>query len=233
MNRLLWVVLALLGGGLILLVLNHESGSTLGLGNDAFAHTIYLGVWALVIGAAIAGSRIPLGEIARNAALWLLAILALVSIYQYRYELQDVANRISAGFIPGSPVNVSNNDGVAVMLEKGRSGHFEVRGVVNGERITFVIDTGATSTVLTHADAMRIGIDPSALHFSVPVMTANGQARAARAVTEEIRIGEIARRRVPVLVAAHGQLGQSLLGMNFLGTLSGFDARGDRLVLRD
>jgi aspartyl protease family protein len=38
---------------------------------------------------------------------------------------------------------------------------------------------------------------------------------------------------MPLLVAEDGRLGQSLLGMNFIGTLSGFDVRGDRLVLRD
>ena len=41
------------------------------------------------------------------------------------------------------------------------------------------------------------------------------------------------RKNVPVLVAAAGPLDQSLLGMNFIGTLSGFDVRGDRMILRD
>ncbi len=48
-----------------------------------------------------------------------------------------------------------------------------------------------------------------------------------------IAVGSIERRRVPILVAEDGKLGQSLLGMNFIGTLSGFDMRGDRLILRD
>ncbi|TIU69747.1 MAG: TIGR02281 family clan AA aspartic protease, partial [Mesorhizobium sp.] len=36
-----------------------------------------------------------------------------------------------------------------------------------------------------------------------------------------------------VMVAAPGMLEQSLLGMNFIGSLSGFDVRGDRMILRD
>lgn len=233
MNRFSWFILALIGGGLILLVVNHETGATFGLGNDAFAHTVYLGVWGLVLAAAIAGSRVSLGEMARNIAAWLLVMLALVTGYQYRYELQDVASRLSAGLVPGSPIAVRSGDGIAVMIEKRTSGHFEVRGEVGSQTVDFLIDTGATSTVLTHDDAARIGIDPAGLTFSVVVMTANGEARAARAVAGEIRIGEISRIRVPVLVADRGRLGQSLLGMNFLGTLSGFDVRGDRLILRD
>jgi aspartyl protease family protein len=38
---------------------------------------------------------------------------------------------------------------------------------------------------------------------------------------------------VPVLIAEPGRLETSLLGMNFIGTLSGFDMRGQRLILRD
>ena len=49
----------------------------------------------------------------------------------------------------------------------------------------------------------------------------------------EMAIGDIVRKNVPLLVAKSGQLEQSLLGMNFIGSLSGFDVRGDRLVLRD
>jgi aspartyl protease family protein len=56
---------------------------------------------------------------------------------------------------------------------------------------------------------------------------------AAGARTEELAIGGIVRKNLPVLVAAPGTLGQSLLGMNFIATLSGFDVRGDRMTLRD
>lgn len=233
MSRLLWIVLALIGGGILLLVLNHDAGTSLGIRNDAFAHTLYLGVWALVLGAAIAGSRIPFGQMARNIAIWLVLLLVLVAVYQYRYELQDVANRITAGLVPGSPISRVSDDGIMVMIDKGASGHFEIRGQVDDTPVGFLVDTGATVTVLTDTDARRIGLDPATLNFNVVVMTANGNARAARAVAEEIRIGSITRRRVPVLVTEPGRLGQSLLGMNFLGTLAGFDMRGDRLILRD
>ena len=36
-----------------------------------------------------------------------------------------------------------------------------------------------------------------------------------------------------VFIADRGTLEQSLLGMNFIGTLSGFDVRGDRMILHD
>ena len=64
-------------------------------------------------------------------------------------------------------------------------------------------------------------------------MTANGPAKAASAVVDEITIGEISRGRLTVLVASPSMLAQSLLGMNFINSLSGFDMRGDRLTLID
>ena len=195
---------------------------------------LYLGAFGVVIAAGILGSGRRLGDIARTMAIWLVVILALMAGYQYRYELQDAASRLTAGLIPGSPLSLTDADGrAAVMVERLANGHFEVRAEIDGAPVTAMIDTGATSTVLTAEDARRAGYDPDALSFTVPVMTANGRANAARVVVGEIRVGAITRSRVPVLVAEDGRLDRSLLGMNFIGTLSGFDMRGDRLILRD
>jgi aspartyl protease family protein len=158
----------------------------------------------------------------------------LVAGYQYRYELQDIANRVTAGLIPGSPLSSTDADGrVTVMLEKRSQGHFNARGSIDGTPIDFLIDTGATTTVLTARDAERAGFDLASLSFTVPVSTANGMAEAAPVRGVDIAIGGIERKGLTILVASDGMLGQSLLGMNFIATLSGFDMRGDRLVLRD
>ena len=93
--------------------------------------------------------------------------------------------------------------------------------------------TGATTTVLTAADARRAGFDTADLSYTVPVATANGMARAAQVRVDALGVGRIVRTNVPVLVAEGQALGQSLLGMNFIGTLAGFDVRGDRMILRD
>ena len=234
MSRFLWVVLAMIGLGLIMLMASGDSGSVLGIEDEAFARTLYLGVFGLVIAAGILGSGLRFGQVARTMTIWLLIILALMAGYQYRYELQDIASRMTAGLVPGSPLSITDGDGrAAVMVERRTNGHFELRVAVNGTDVPMMVDTGATSTVLTAQDAGRAGYDVASLAFNVPISTANGQTLAARVTADEIRVGEIVRRRVPVLVTAAGQLDRSLLGMNFIGTLSGFDMRGERLILRD
>lgn len=234
MPRLFWILIALIGGVLLLLVANNDAGSTFGLANDQFARLSYMGVWGIVLGAAILGSGIPLGHIARNLAVWVVIILVLVTGYQYRYELQDVANRVTAGLIPGSPLSTTSADGaVTVTLAKAGNGHFEVRGEVNGRTVPFMVDTGASSIVLSAEDARQAGIDTDALDYNTPVMTANGLAQAANIRLDSVKVGDIERRRLRAVVVRDGLMDGSLLGMNFLSSLSGFSVRGDRLILSD
>lgn len=233
MSRLYWVVIALLGGGLLLLLFNHSSGETLGLNNDSFGQLIYAGALALVIGAGILRRGTRLGDTMRSLALWVLIVLVFVAGYQYRYELQDVASRVTAGLVPGSPMSALDGDGRAtVTLDKLPNGHFGARMQINGATIQAMVDTGATSTVLTIADARKAGFDAASLSFTIPVSTANGIAHAARITAGSVQLGAIERKNLPMLVADQG-LEQSLLGMNFIGSLSGFDVRGDRMILRD
>ncbi|MBS3647152.1 TIGR02281 family clan AA aspartic protease [Pseudaminobacter sp. 19-2017] len=228
------LVLLIIGGGLAILFYNHSGGSSFGLRNDDFADLVYLTAWLAVLGSGLLLTRRSLTGSLRALAIWLAILAALVAGYQYRYEMQDVLSRMSAGLVPPSPLARFDEEGRAtVMMEKRPSGHFEIRGAVDGVPVHFVVDTGATRTVLTEDDAHRAGFDVNGLSFTIPVSTANGTALAASARAKEIIIGDIVRRNQTVLVAADGSLGQSLLGMNFISSLSGFDMRGDRLILRD
>jgi aspartyl protease family protein len=228
------LALLIIGGGLAILLYNHSSGSSFGLRNDDFADLVYLTAWLAVLGSGLLLTRRSLTGSMRAVAIWLAILAALVAGYQYRYEMQDVLSRMTAGLVPPSPLARFDEEGRAtVMMEKRRSGHFEIRDAVDGVRVDFVVDTGATRTVLTEDDARRAGFDVDGLSFTIPVSTANGTALAASARAGEITVGDIVRRNQTVLVASDGSLGQSLLGMNFISSLSGFDMRGDRLILRD
>lgn len=223
-----------IGLGVVLLMLNDSAGSTFGVENYDFSRLVWLGALVALIGAGLLRSGRPLGTMARSLGTWAAIVLALIAGYQYRYELQDFASRVTAGLVPGSPLALGLEDGHAtVTLDKAGNGHFEARVMVNGTPVRAVVDTGATSTVLTAQDAKAAGFNPAALEFTIPVSTANGMAHAAAVRTDELAIGGIVRKDMPVMIAAPGTLGQSLLGMNFIGSLSGFDVRGDRMILRD
>jgi len=232
--RGLWIILGLIGATLILLIINHDRGSFLGMSNDQFASAMFLGIWATLIGAAIIPRSGGLGAAARNAAIWIMLILVLMAGYVYRFDLQDIGSRLTAGLIPGSPVSSQTSDGRSqVMLIRDRNGHFEVTAQVNGASMRFLVDTGASSVVLSHQDAVRAGIDVQSLSYTIPVSTANGMTQAARARLNTLDIGEIRRNNLAVMVARDGNLSTSLLGMNYLETLWSFEMRGDRLILTE
>ena len=133
----------------------------LGLDTDSFGNLVYLGALGALVASGILASGQRFGQTVRTLALWLLVILVFMAGYEYRYELQDVASRVSGGIIPGSPLSVTDGDGRAIVTLRQRvDGHFEANVDVNGETIRAIVDTGATSTVLTAADAERAGFDP-------------------------------------------------------------------------
>ena len=234
MDRLT-LLLLIIGGGLILLVINHSSGQTFGIDNDRFAHALYLAPIAALLSAGIlSGQRGNLASVIRQLAIWLIIILALVSVYLYRYDLQRFGDRLLAGLMPGRAVVTATHDGIAeVVLSKSLSGHFQTDANVNGTDLSMLVDTGASSVVLSKADAEAAGINPDNLSYTVSVMTANGRTLAAPVRLSELAIGPIVRRNVQALVAKDGQLDQSLLGMTFLSTLGSLQMQTDELRLRD
>jgi aspartyl protease family protein len=234
MNRFFWLVIAAIAILLLLLVSNDSSGTTLGLANDDFASAAYMGIWGVVLAAGLLGSGIPLSDMMRNIAIWAVIILGLVTGYQYRFELGDIANRVTAGLVPGSAIGGRNADGAnTVSIGQAANGHFEVTAQVNDKPVHFLLDTGASTIVLTRADAAKIGVDVNNLNYMTPVTTANGRTMAASITIQEIRIGNISRNNLRALVSQDGQLDGSLLGMNFMNSLSSYTVQRDQLILTD
>jgi aspartyl protease family protein len=95
-----------------------------------------------------------------------------------------------------------------------------------------VLDTGASSVVLTHADARAAGLPLDMLDYSVNIDTANGRTHAAPVTLDRLTIGGLEERSVDALVVQPGQLRTSLLGMSFLNRLQSWQVSGDRLMLK-
>jgi len=164
----------------------------------------------------------------RAILIWIAVVLVLAVGYTYRFELREVADRVMAEFLPGHAAT----RGRTVEIARGSGGNFVVVTQVNGARLSMILDTGASSVVLTYDAAKAAGLPLEVLSYSVPVDTANGRTRAAPVTLQTIAIGGIVERDVSALIAQPGQLRQSLLGMSFLNRLEGWEVRGDRLVLR-
>jgi aspartyl protease family protein len=121
--------------------------------------------------------------------------------------------------------------GPTTELQADARGHFETQAVINGRGIGVMIDTGATSVALRFEDAARLGLRTEPADFTIPISTANGTVKAARAILTEIRIGAVRIRNVEALVVPPRALATNLMGMSFLKRLSKVQIAGSKLVL--
>jgi aspartyl protease family protein len=119
----------------------------------------------------------------------------------------------------------------AAQIPRGQSGEFALQARINGVSAPMVIDTGATSVVLTYETAKAAGLPLELLEYDVDVETAGGHTRAARLTLDRLAIGKLVERSVPALVVPHGQMKTNLLGMSFLDRLESWEVRADRLML--
>jgi aspartyl protease family protein len=119
----------------------------------------------------------------------------------------------------------------AVQIARGQTGEFALQARINGVNAPMVIDTGATSVVLTYETAKAAGLPLELLEYNVDVETAGGHTRAARLTLDRLAIGKLVERSVPALVVPHGQMKTNLLGMSFLDRLERWEVRADRLML--
>jgi aspartyl protease family protein len=229
-----WVALFVLALGAVLLV-SDESGVIAGLDNTTFGYLAFLLALLVFVGGGMLGSyRGRVGALARDAVIWLALGLGLVTLYAYKDELMPIAARVAGELLPGSAMTVEQSAGglTEVRIRRRLDGHFTATTRVNGTKISMIVDTGATSIVLTPEDAKRAGINVGKLTYRVPVLTANGRTVAARVRLEKVAIGPLDRKNVDALVAQPGALTQSLLGMSFLSRLRSYEFFGDFLTLR-
>jgi aspartyl protease family protein len=124
-----------------------------------------------------------------------------------------------------------NSYGSSVVIPRDARGHFVVDARVDGRRMEFMLDTGASVIALRARDAAGLGIHPVARDFTVEVKTANGSTRAAPVQLGFVEISGLTVRNVAALVSPDEALSENLLGLSFLSRLRRFEYSNGRMVL--
>lgn len=158
---------------------------------------------------------------------WVGIILFLVIIYGFRYEFITIKDRFIAELFPRTPI--SSEDG-SVSIRISEDGHYRLYADIDGTKIEFMVDTGASDIVLSMDDAKKIGVWHKDLLFNKTYQTANGPVRGASVRVNRMTIGHIQRRDIFVSIN-QGEMQTSLLGMRFLDTLSGYQVENGTLTL--
>lgn len=192
------------------------------MSSDDFGSLIYL----VVLGCAVifwfvTNHRQSFSKSIQQGLAWLLIFIGVIAAYGMWGDIRStvmveatVDAKLGSIEIPQSP-----------------DGHYRLALEVNGARINFVIDTGASEVVLSQADARRAGFDTETLPYFGRAMTANGEVRTAPVRLEEVRLGALVDRDVAASVNG-GELEQSLLGMSYLQRFNEITISGGNLKLQ-
>ncbi len=121
--------------------------------------------------------------------------------------------------------------GRTLSIPRDGRGHFQTDARIDGQRIDFMIDTGASVVALNEKSAARFGLRPSRGDYNATVTTANGTIKAARTRIAMMEVGGLIVRDVDAMVLPDEALSENLLGLSFLSRLKRFEYANGRLVL--
>ena len=119
----------------------------------------------------------------------------------------------------------------SLSLPRDARGHFLAEGRIDGQRIGFMVDTGASVVALNETSAARFGFRPSRGDYNATVTTANGTIKAARTRLAMVELGGLVVRDVDAMVLPDEALSENLLGLSFLSKLKRFEYANGKLVL--
>ena len=126
---------------------------------------------------------------------------------------------------------VGQSAGRSVSIPRDGRGHFQTEGRIDGQRIGFMVDTGASVIALNETSAARFGLRPSRGDYNATVTTANGTIKAARTRIAIVDIGGLVVRDVDAMVLPDEALSENLLGLSFLSKLKRFEYANGKMLL--
>ena len=164
-------------------------------------------------------SHNPHRSLGRGMAL-VASLLMLGLLYLY-FE-----NSLQARNNPNRELQIA--PGSELVLKRSRDGHYVFPGTINGQPVTFLLDTGATLVSVPAHMAGALNLKAGAYQQSI---TANGTVTTRTTRVEALAFGPFNLRNVPASLNPGMAEDKVLLGMSVLKHLE-FTQRGDTLVLR-
>ena len=117
------------------------------------------------------------------------------------------------------------------ILKDNRTAGYFVDGLINGQPVRFLVDTGATSVAMSEVHAARLGIRHRVEGTRIGVGTAAGRAIGHQVELRSVSVGGLRVDNVRAVVIEGDSPVNILLGMNVL-TQFEMDQRENLLILR-
>jgi aspartyl protease family protein len=167
----------------------------------------------------------------REIIVFAVVVLALAGIVpRYYLDSRPTPSVAASAAMPDVSANSAPTASRTVTVRQGGNGHFQLEAMVDGRRMEFLVDTGATGVALRESDAAWLGIHPAERDYTARSATANGIVRVAPVTLNRVEVGDIVLYNVAAVVFPDQSLGQNLLGMSFLSRVRWQQDRG-RLIL--
>lgn len=191
------------------------------------AQFLYAVMALVLVGSSLAARRLPINDMLKMALAWIAIFGILFILFSFRSEFKTIWSRVTADFAGTANQTVA---GDKVEIRRGDDGHFSVLASVNGRKIPFLIDSGATITTLSSNSAKEAAVEFDRTDYPVIVNTANGKAKSWRAQVDSLRLETISAGPINVHIS-DGLSDTNLLGMNFLDRLRSWRVEGDVMIL--
>jgi aspartyl protease family protein len=191
--------------------------------NDLMLGGVYILMAIMLVVGSLISRRERAAKLLTMALAWVAIFAAGFVLFTFRDDFGWVAQRLKAEAV-GTPVEQGRETRIPMAID----GHFWVEGRLNGEKVKFLVDSGATMTTIDRETAVRarVNVSPRRDQF---VRTGNGIIRVSSGRADELEVGGIHREDVGLQVAENDDL--NVLGMNFLSSLSRWGVEGRWLVL--
>ena len=151
---------------------------------------------------------------------WIAGFALLALLFQGALDNQQNPNRNLVTSLDGGVQQIE--------LQRNRSGHYLLSGEINQQPVTFLVDTGATTTSIPANLGARLGLERGR---PFTVQTANGRTTAYSTQIDSLHLGEIEFRDISASLNPGFSGNQILLGMNILKHLE-LIQRGGSLIIR-
>ena len=158
----------------------------------------------------------------------------MIGLGTFMAQMADRMSSASATSAPRTTVAVAATapaGGRSLAIGRDGRGHFQTEGRIDGQRIGFMVDTGASVVALNETSAARFGLRPSRSEYNATVSTANGTIKAARTRIAMLEVGGLVVRDVGAMVLPDEALSENLLGLSFLSRLKRFEYANGQMVL--
>ncbi|MBT1062102.1 TIGR02281 family clan AA aspartic protease [Bowmanella sp. Y26] len=155
--------------------------------------------------------------------MWILTWVSAIGLLTLLFDKQ-----LARQFNPNeAPSSVVQGNQTSVKLKRNRQGHYVTSGLINGEPVVFLLDTGATQVSVPSHLAQELGLKAGQRFL---VSTANGRIEVASTQLDSVQIGNIELRNISANINPGMQSDEILLGMSALNQLE-FSQSGDVLTL--